>query len=70
MSETTTNRFEKAYGNLQNLSRTWAIAALDSTSHSLKATADFLSNLSAKLTVEPVEEAEVEAEEEAPEAKN
>ena len=53
MSETTTNLIE----NLNNLSRTWASAALASTSESLKATADFIGSLGAKLGPDKVEEA-------------
>jgi len=62
MSETTKNIFEKAYGNLDHIGRTWASAALTSTSESLKATADFLSSLSAKLQI-VVEKPEAEQDE-------
>jgi hypothetical protein len=62
MSETTTNLLTKTLNDLQTLSRNWAILALSTSAGSLKATADFLEGLSAKLTTEaPAEEAPAEA---------
>lgn len=65
MSETTTNPIDKAFDNLQTLSRTWAVLALTTSAKSLENAAGFLTGLSAKLTAET---AEVEETDEASEA--
>ena len=63
MSDTTTNAFNNALDNLQTLSRQWAVHALATSAKSLENAAQYLSGLSAKLTVE---DAEAEEANEAP----
>lgn len=65
MSEATTNTFNKAFDNLQALSRNWAVLALTTSAKSLENAAGYLSGLSAKLTVEDAEVEETEAASEA-----